>query len=128
MSDEPVATSAGPAVAPARLSDLLDAQTFDAAGEPLGRVRDVRLAQDGPYREGFGHGLRVAGLLVGRRGIGARLGFLRADVNGPWPIDVVLRRLERSADYYDWSSVDEWRPGRLTLRPGALPSTPPDTH
>src|SRR4051812_38247163 len=41
------------------LSELLETPTVDADGAAVGFVRDVRLAQDGPYVEGFGHALRV---------------------------------------------------------------------
>jgi sporulation protein YlmC with PRC-barrel domain len=58
-----------------RLSDLLGAPVRDGQGRSLGHVKDVRLVQDGPYVEGFGHQLRVAELVVGRGPMGTRLGI-----------------------------------------------------
>ena len=37
-----------------RLTDLLGAEVVDRCGQPAGRVRDVRLVQDGPLIGGFG--------------------------------------------------------------------------
>jgi hypothetical protein len=102
-----------------RLSDLLDAATFDADGQPLGRVKDVRLVQDGPYVEGFGQALRVAGVIVGQRAYGIRLGFERAKVTGPWPLTALFRRFEERASYIPWDDVAEWRPGLVRLAVGA---------
>src|SRR4051794_19249558 len=48
-----------------RLSDLLSSTVFDAEGREVGRVRDVRLVQDGPIQGTFGAGLRVEGLIIG---------------------------------------------------------------
>jgi hypothetical protein len=110
---------------PNRLSDLVRGVAFSSDGIPIGTVEDVRLVQDGPYVEGFGHGLRIDGLVVGRRGRGLRLGFGRAAVRGPWLLKALFERLERSADYYTWDEVAAWEPGLVRLRPDATPSSPP---
>src|SRR3954452_17286037 len=107
-----------------RLSDLVEAVAFDAAGSPIGEVEDVRLVQDGPFVEGFGHKLRVDGVAIGKRARGLRLGFGRADVRGPWLLKVIFGRLERHVSYYSWDAVD-WEAGTVRLRPGATPSEPP---
>jgi hypothetical protein len=107
-----------------RLSDLIDARAFDADGRRIGEVEDVRLVQDGPMIEGFGHKLRVDGVMIGRRARGLRLGFGRADVRGPWLLKALFQRLERQGQYYAWEDV-EWEAATVRLRPGATPSTPP---
>ena len=61
-----------------RLTDLLGAEVVARCGQPAGRVHDVRLVQDGPVVDGFGAALRLDGLLVGGRAVGARLGYERA--------------------------------------------------
>ena len=68
-----------------RLSELLGSDVFDHDGVDLGRVRDVRIVQDGP-RLGYRGGplFRVHGLIVGRGAIGERLGFGRGGIEGPW--------------------------------------------
>ena len=108
-----------------KLSDLLELEAVDGGGTVLGRVRDVRLVQDGPYVEGFGQGLRVAGVLVGPRWRGTRLGFVRAAITGPWPLTALFRRLEAANRYYAWDDVEAWDADRIRLRPGASPSEPP---
>lgn len=107
-----------------RLSDLLNGTAYDADGIAVGRVQDVRLVQDGPVVEGFGHKLRVDGVVIGKRARGLRLGFGRADVRGPWLLNVVFGRLARHARYYAWDQF-EWEPGAVRLKPGATPSEPP---
>lgn len=107
-----------------RLSDLLNAPVTDADGTPLGSVRDVRLVQDGPYVEGFGHGLRVEGLVTGRGSLAVRLGMGRAGVRGPWPLMQLFERLERRARYYTWDAVEGWDEDGVRLRRGAEPTDP----
>lgn len=58
-----------------RLSDLLGREVVTEDGEGLGRVRDVRLVQDGPLLGTWGAALRVEALIVGRGAVLARLGF-----------------------------------------------------
>jgi len=102
-----------------RLSELLGRDVVCADGRAIGKVKDVRLVQDGPYVEGFGHALRVEGILFGRGAIGIRLGMARANVNGPWPMTAVFRRLERRARYVDWNEVTRDVEGPIRLQPGA---------
>ena len=75
-----------------RLSDLIGSAVTDAQGATLGNVQDVRLVQDGPYVEGFGHALRVEGIVTGKGTMAVRLGFARAGIRGPWPLttDIVI--------------------------------------
>ena len=54
-----------------RLTDLLGAEVVDRCGQRAGRVHDVHLVQDGPLVGGFGAGLRLGRLIVGRRAVGA---------------------------------------------------------
>jgi hypothetical protein len=107
-----------------RLGDLLGSPVRDADGNPIGHVQDVRLVQDEPYVEGFGHGLRVEGILTGRGSLAVRLGFDRAGMAGPWPLTTIFRRLERRARYYRWEQVDAWDDDGVRLRPGATATAP----
>ncbi|MEA3056331.1 MAG: hypothetical protein QOD30_1763 [Actinomycetota bacterium] len=107
-----------------RLSDLVDATAYDSDGTVVGQVEDVRLVQDGPFVEGFGHKLRVDGVVIGKRVRGLRLGFGRSDVRGPWLLKAMFARLERHARYYSWDEF-AWEPGAIRLKAGATPSTPP---
>jgi sporulation protein YlmC with PRC-barrel domain len=92
------------------LSDLLEAEVIRENDEPLGHVHDVRVRALG-RRSPEGNQLRVVGLVVGGRGIRARLGL---DAG---------RRGEPIADreLIDWDhvvAVDGER-GRVTVRAGA---------
>jgi hypothetical protein len=107
-----------------RLSDLLGSPVVEADGTPLGSVQDVRLVQDGPYVDGFGHALRVEGVVTGKGSLAVKLGFARAGVAGPWPLTTIFRRLERRARYYTWDEVDMWDDAGVRLKAGAQPSEP----
>ena len=104
-----------------RLSDLLHAGVVDAEGRSMGRVVDVRLVQDGPVLEGFGAALRVEGMVVGRAGLGTRLGYYRGGVQGPRLLRALFLGSERKAPYVAWSDVEDWdvEAGRVKLRIGA---------
>lgn len=81
-----------------RLSELLDRAVVTADGRPLGKVRDVRLVQDGPLLAGGTQAaLRVDAVIVSRGWRGVRLGYLRGEVRGPWLLRAIFGRLERKA-------------------------------
>jgi hypothetical protein len=90
-----------------RLSDLLGAEVRDADGVVVGRVRDVRLVQDGPLQGTFGAGLRLSGLVVGRIDLGSRLGFRRRAVDAPAIVARPVARLDAGTRYVPWSAVVE---------------------
>jgi hypothetical protein len=89
-----------------RLTDLLGAEVVDRTGRSAGRVHDVRLVQDGPMLGRFGAGLRVEGLVVGRRAIGTRLGYERGEMRGPLPVKLVAAWLRRDGRYVPWDRVE----------------------
>jgi len=109
-----------------RLSELIAATVVDVDGQSVGGVGDVRLVQDGPYQEAFGAALRVEGLVAGRHGLAARLGYDRGDVKGPWLLWTVFRRSESRARYVAWEQVAEIRDGvvHLSVRADALRGIP----
>ena len=81
-----------------RLSELLDRAVVTADGRRLGKVRDVRLVQDGPILAGGTQAaLRVDAVIVSRGWRGVRLGYLRGEVRGPWMLRAIFCRLERKA-------------------------------
>ncbi|MCU1358186.1 MAG: PRC-barrel domain containing protein [Acidimicrobiales bacterium] len=88
-----------------RLSDLLGAEVVDRDGRSLGRVRDVRLVQDGPIQGTFGAGLRIEGLVVGRVAVASRLGYDREGVEAPWLVARIARVLSRDSRHVPWSDV-----------------------
>jgi hypothetical protein len=90
------------------LSDLLCSEVIDSNGTHLGTVADVRVVQDGRLLLPFGAAFRIESLLVGDRGIGARLGYDRHGIRGPWILRVIFARLERRSRAIPWSDVIDW--------------------
>jgi uncharacterized protein YrrD len=98
-----------------RLSELLGAEVVDQAGRSAGRVHDVRLVQDGPLVGGFGASLRVAGLIVGRRAVGARLGYERRDMRGPLLVKLLVGWLFHDGRYVAWDRIRSIKPDRIMI-------------
>jgi sporulation protein YlmC with PRC-barrel domain len=100
-----------------RLSELLGADVVDAAGEPVGRVTDVRLAQTGPVGTGVLARFVVESLLVSPHHTGSLFGYERRHDQGPALLRAVVRWLHRRAVMVRWADVEEWDVGarRVTL-------------
>lgn len=98
-----------------RLTDLLGARLVDRDGSDVGKVRDVWLVQDGPPAGPFGAALRVDRLVVGRFGLGSRLGYERPSVTGPWPLAWYFRREHAERAAASWSDVTAVEEGRVRL-------------
>jgi sporulation protein YlmC with PRC-barrel domain len=96
-----------------RLTDLLDADVLDLRGRALGRVHDLRLVQDGPPLGNAGATFRVEGLVIGGSVFGARLGFARSEVRGPWLLKRLFLRVHADERFVPWSSVRAITEGRL---------------
>jgi sporulation protein YlmC with PRC-barrel domain len=88
-----------------RLSELLGAEVVDEHGHTVGKVHDIRLVQAGPHPGGVGPALRVEGLLVGRRALGARFGFDRGTVRGPWLLKAVFGAPGHDGRYLPWDRI-----------------------
>jgi sporulation protein YlmC with PRC-barrel domain len=101
------------------MSDLLGAEVLDAEGTKRGRVYDVRLVQEGPPIGPFGASLRLQALLVGVTAVGARLGFERNDVRGPWPLRAAFAALHGGMQVAMWEQIASIEEGRIRLRVGA---------
>jgi sporulation protein YlmC with PRC-barrel domain len=99
-----------------RVADLLGTEVLDREGRALGHVYDVRLVQDGPPLGAFGAALRFDALLVGPSAIGARLGFERRDVVGPWPLKRLFRAVHGRARVVEWEQVAAIEERRIRLR------------
>jgi hypothetical protein len=99
-----------------QMSEVMGTRVSDADGVSLGQVTDIKLVQDGPYVEGFGNALRVDALVVGRGGIGSRLGYVRGGVRGPWLLAKLATTLEGRAHLIQWSDLDRTASGDFTAR------------
>ena len=99
-----------------RLTELLGAEVVDQAGRLAGRVHDVRLVQDGPLLAGgFGASLRLDGLIVGRRAVGARLGYDRSRMRGPLPVKLLFGWVRHDGRYVTWDRVERLEDGRVLI-------------
>jgi uncharacterized protein YrrD len=98
-----------------RLSDLLGADVVDEAGRSAGHVHDVRLVQDGPLVGSFGASLRVDGLIVGRRSIGARLGYERRKMHGPLLVKLLAGWLYHDGRYVHWDRIRTVEEDRILI-------------
>ena len=98
-----------------RLSELLGAEVVDEQGRSAGRVHDARLEQDGPIIGGFGASLRLAGLIIGRRALGARFGYERASMKGPLPVKLLVGWVHHDGRYAAWDRVRAIEPGRILI-------------
>jgi sporulation protein YlmC with PRC-barrel domain len=87
------------------MSDLLGSRVRDSDGVCVGRVMDVRMVQDGPYIDGFGHALRLDTLVIGRSWTPARLGYVRGGVRGPALLRWLSSRIEGRAIVVPWIDV-----------------------
>jgi sporulation protein YlmC with PRC-barrel domain len=97
-----------------RLSDLLEKPVIDIAGQPLGRVHDVRLRQDGPINAGFDAALHVEGLIIGRGGLATRLGYGRTGSRGPWLVRLLLEARHKPS-FVAWGSVRAIEADRIII-------------
>jgi hypothetical protein len=107
-----------------RLSDLLGAEVLDEAGRSAGRVHDVRLVQDGPVVGGFGAALRLDGLLVGRRAVGARLGYDRGKMKGRYRSSCWPAGCSTTAGTSNGADPDDRARPHPHLRHSGGPTTP----
>jgi sporulation protein YlmC with PRC-barrel domain len=102
-----------------RMSDLLGSEVLDARGTSLGGVHDIRLVQDGVPIGPFGASLRLQALLIGPTAIGARLGFERKDVRGPWPLRAAFVALHGRMQVATWERIASIEESRIRVRVGA---------
>jgi hypothetical protein len=88
-----------------RMGELVGRTVLSADGRTVGVVSDVRLVQDGPILANGAAALRVDALVVGRRGLAVRLGYVRGGVRGPWLLRSVSRAIEGRARFVRWADV-----------------------
>ena len=106
-----------------RGADLFGLPVVGPGDEPLGKVLDVRLVQDGPLLGAYA-ALRIDGFVVGRHGLAARLGYDRYDAQGPWLVGRLVRWITRDTRYLPWDS-SELGEGQVRSRETDLGPVPP---
>jgi hypothetical protein len=90
-----------------RISDLLASEVRRADGAVVGKIREVRIVQDGPI-VGTQAGFRVDALLVGKRSLGVRLGYHAGHIRGPWLLNMLFRRSSRHITAVAMTDIDTW--------------------
>jgi len=98
-----------------RISDLLALEVVDADGRQVGKVRDVRLVQDGPLLGSTQAAMRVDAVVAGGGALGIRLGYVRGRVRGPALLRWVFSWAERRADTFLMTDLD-WDTDANVLR------------
>lgn len=104
-----------------RGSELIGARVRGPRGEDLGRVLDVRCVPDGPVLGGR-PALRLDALVVGRRQVGARLGYHQHE-RGPALLRALVLRLVGPTFPVPWADVRTVDAGAVLL--ARLPSGGP---
>ena len=100
-----------------RLAELLGCRLYDCDGTEVGSVHDVRFIADGPPYAGTGNpSYRVAALIVGGKAVGDRLGYVRREMKGPWPLPWLLSRLAHRSYLVAWDDVTRLDRPRIEIR------------
>jgi sporulation protein YlmC with PRC-barrel domain len=97
-----------------RLNDVMQLHVHSTSGEDLGQVLDVRLrkVRTEPLE------LVAVGLVVGRGRPGGYLGYDRADKQGPWLLNRLVRWIHRHSGYVALSDVGpvDWHEQTVEIR------------
>jgi hypothetical protein len=100
-----------------RLAELIGCRVFDCDGTHVGSVHDVRFIADGPPSAGPGKpSYRLAALIFGSTAVGNRLGYVRRQMKGPWPLPLLASRLARRSYVVDWEDVTRFERPRIEVR------------
>jgi sporulation protein YlmC with PRC-barrel domain len=99
-----------------RVSSLLGSDVVDERLRDCGVVLDVALVQDGRMLGTFGAALRTDGLILGRSGLGARLGYDRERVTSPAVIRTLLRHIHGAIQYVPWPDIRSIEPDRIRVQ------------
>lgn len=100
------------------LGDLLSLPVFDARGDRLGYVIDVRFVIDGvPQRDAPLADARLAGFVVSPRTKSSFWGYERTEENRPALIARALRWRHRGTCFMPWSSVARLEQDAVHLLP-----------
>jgi PRC-barrel domain protein len=100
-----------------RLAELIGCRLFDCDGTEVGGVHDVRFTADGPPYAATGKpSYRLSALIVGDKAVGDRLGYVRHEMKGPWPLPWLFSRLSRRSRVVDWDHVTRVERPRIEIR------------
>jgi sporulation protein YlmC with PRC-barrel domain len=89
-----------------RATDLLGLSVYTHDGARLGAVRDLHLERrPEPFGDSGTPAYHVAAIECGAVGVTHRLGYVRADVIGPWPLHVLLNRFSRRSWIVRWTDI-----------------------
>lgn len=96
-----------------RAAELIGCHVYDADGQPVGTVHDLRFTVQA---EADGsRACRLDALECGGIGLGHRLGYGEGAMRGPWPFPQLFRRLARRSLAIPWSQVTAVRRPRIDI-------------
>jgi hypothetical protein len=103
-----------------RATELLGCEVYDANGDLIGHVHDLRFEARAPSgRAKIGWQCRLTGIACGKRApLGHRFGYGTADMAGPWPLSVIFRRRRQRSLEIDWTDVTRFERPRIHLLHG----------
>jgi hypothetical protein len=100
-----------------RATQLIGCRVYDADGQLLGHVHDLRFeATPPPPDQDTGWTCRLTGLACGRTAIGHRLGYGMGDMTGPWPLRALFTRGYQRRLEIDWTDVTRFQRPRIDVR------------
>ncbi|NHN54649.1 PRC-barrel domain containing protein [Calidifontibacter sp. DB0510] len=103
-----------------RTLDLLGADAYDADGQHVGTVHDLRLESGArPTRDSGEPAYAMGSLVIGPAGFAHRLGYGRAQMAGPWPLTLIFRRMAARSFVVAWADLERVEHRKVTLRSGA---------
>jgi hypothetical protein len=97
-----------------RATELLGCTVYDADGEVVGHVHDLRFDPLPGSTDWTGY--RLTALACGdSAAVGHRLGYGHRDMAGPWPLTWIFRRRGRKARLVAWSDVTSFERPRIEI-------------
>jgi hypothetical protein len=101
-----------------KAADLIGRPVYDADGELVGAVHDLRFVADDTAPAPADAGTpayRLEALECGGVGVGHRLGYAHHRMAGPWPLPALFRLLARHSVVVDWTDVTRVDPDAIHL-------------
>lgn len=97
-----------------RATELLGCVVYDADGDVVGHVHDLRFESRAGTAGWTGY--RLTTLACGDRvAVGHRLGYGERDMVGPWPLTRIFRRRGRRSLLVAWSDVTSFERPRIEI-------------
>lgn len=96
-----------------RAAELIGCQVYDADGQLVGTVHDLRFRLHA--RPDGTQACQLDALECGGVGLGHRLGYGEGDMRGPWPFRQLFRRLARDSVAIPWAQITDFSRPRIDI-------------